>query len=161
MQISEAELNKLGRALESKDNQISRLRAASSSGLNTLMVVGEAAFGAVAMGYTIGMLKKGGHDGMIAGFPIELGTGVAVAAISVFLASRSNTAKYASHVGNVASGILAHYLGKVAEGFGNTGKLALVAGGGSDFSGLYSRQLLAGNRVGVGSLDEVLAGVAA
>lgn len=158
MQISEAELNKIGRALESKDSTIERLRAAKNSATSTLIVVGEAAFGAVAMGYTIGMLRKGGHDGMIAGFPIELGTGVAVAAISVVLASKSSTAKYASHVGNVASGILAHYLGKVAEGFGNTGKLALVAGD-NGFSGSFSRQLLAGNRVG--SLDEVLAGVAA
>jgi hypothetical protein len=161
MQISSNEMATIENKLIAKDRQIERLsvRQRMERGLGMLVVTGEAVGGAAFMGFVVGKLKQSGHDGMIPGtpIPIELAVGMTLTGVAVAGLFK----KYDSHVLNVGTGILAHYAGKLAESFGTTGKFALVAGG-EDFSGLYARQLMAGNRVGrMNQLDEVLAGVAA
>lgn len=161
MQISSTELAGLERTIAAKDQKIDRLtiRQRAEKGLGMLLVTGEAVGGAAFMGFVVGKLKQKGGDGMIPGtpIPIELATGLTFVGVAVAGLFK----KYDSHVLNIGTGILAHYAGKLSESFGQTGNFALIGSGGADFSGLYSRQLMAGNRVGHGSLDEVLAGVAA
>lgn len=143
--ISERHLAKVEHALAKRHHTTSSHKGESMMA-KTVQTVETVVVGAMGMGFLRGKMEdKSTGAWNIPGtsnVDVELVAGLGLLGASYF--GKSVLGSYAHDVGNVANGVLAHYLGQVARKFAHTGQFSLIAGE-------SPRQLLAGSPVGSGN----------
>lgn len=139
---------------KSRKNALAQMKDKKKTQLGLEMV--ETVGAGAAIGLARGYMEEADGTWNVPGIPgvdAEMALGLALQGAALFNLGK----QYNSHLAAVGNGVMAHYTGQIFRKFAKTGKLTLIAGGGSE-EGLPFVGSLGGRRVAADDLDAVLAG---